>query len=237
MKFEYPLQTGTLIKRYKRFLADIETDDGIITVHCPNTGSMKGCAEPGSPVWLWDSENPKRKYRHSWELVENQFGHLIGINTNRANYLIKEAIISKVLNNLDYDEIRSEVPYGDEKSRIDLLLTHQNKNIWVEVKNTTLLEIDEAGDSQGYFPDAVTSRGTKHLRELMAQVEKGDRAVLVFCVQHMGIKTVKAAKHIDPVYAETFKQAADAGVEIIAAQTLITDTEIKVVGELPVVFL
>ena len=236
MKFEYPLQIGTLIKRYKRFLADIETDKGLITIHCPNTGSMKGCAEPGSRVWFWDSENPKRKYRHSWELVENQLGHLIGINTNRANHLIKEAIIEKVLNNLDYDEIKSEVSYGDEKSRIDLRLTHQNKNIWVEVKNTTLLEFDEAGDSQGYFPDAVTSRGTKHLRELMAQVKKGDRAVLVFCVQHMGIKTVKAAAHIDPVYAETLKQAADAGVEIIAAQTLITDKEIKIIGELPVVF-
>ncbi len=236
MKFEYPLQTGILIKRYKRFLADIETDNGVITIHCPNTGSMKGCAEPGSKVWFWDSGNPKRKYRHSWELVENQFSHLIGINTNRANHLIKEAITDKVLNNLEFDTIKSEIPYGEEKSRIDLLLTHQNKNIWVEVKNTTLLEIDETGDSQGYFPDAVTSRGTKHLRELMAQVEKGDRAVLIFCVQHMGIKTVKAAAHIDPVYAGTLKQAADAGVEIIAAQTLITDNEIKVIGELPIAF-
>ncbi|MCP3673374.1 MAG: DNA/RNA nuclease SfsA [Gammaproteobacteria bacterium] len=236
MKFEYPLQTGTLIKRYKRFLADIETDKGAITIHCPNTGSMKGCAEPGSRVWFWDSGNPKRKYRHSWELVENQFGHLIGINTNRANHLIKEAITNKVLNNFEFDTIKSEVPYGEEKSRIDLLLTYQNKNIWVEVKNTTLLEIDETSDTQGYFPDAVTSRGTKHLRELMAQVEKGDRAVLVFCVQHLGIKTVKAAAHIDPVYAEKLKQVADAGVEIIAAQTLITDNEITVIGELPFVF-
>ena len=95
MKFEYPLQSGILIKRYKRFLADVETDSGIITIHCPNTGSMKGCAEPGSRIWFWDSENPKRKYRHSWEFVENHLGHMIGINTNRANHLIKEAIIRR----------------------------------------------------------------------------------------------------------------------------------------------
>jgi sugar fermentation stimulation protein A len=236
MIFEYPLLTGTLVKRYKRFLADIETDSGIMTIHCPNTGSMSGCAEPGSRVWYWDSANLKRKYRHSWELVEDKSGHMIGINTNRANHLIKEAIEQKILVDCEYDTLQSEVRYGEENSRIDLLLSKDNKKTWVEVKSTTLLEFDETNNSQGYFPDSVTSRGTKHLRELMLQVAQGDKAKLIFCVQHSGIKSVKAATHIDPLYAKTLKQAAEAGVEIIAAETLITETEIKVIGQLPVIF-
>lgn len=237
MKFEKSLQSGTLIKRYKRFLADIKTSDGLITIHCPNTGSMKGCAEPGNEVWFWDSGNPKRKYACSWELVKNPQGHMIGINTGRANALVKEAIINKVLTNLDYDEIKTEVAYGEEKSRIDILLTHNNKNTWIEVKNTTLLAVDEKGKNQGYFPDSVTTRGTKHLRELMQQVKNGDRAVLVFCVQHTGIKTVKPAAHIDKAYADTLKQAYDAGVEIIAAKTEfnLLAGEIKITGQLPVI--
>jgi len=234
MKFEYPLQKGILIKRYKRFLADIETDNGVITIHCPNTGSMKGCAEPGSKVWYWDSQNPKRKYPHSWEFLGNHQGHLIGINTNRANHLIKEAIVDGILPNLEYDKISSEVYYGKEKSRIDLLLEKGSSKTWIEVKNVTMLEVDPNSGSQGYFPDAVTSRGSKHLRELMAQVELGDRAVLIFCVQHTGIETVRPATHIDPLYSETLKQAADAGVEIIAAKAMINEQEIKIIGQLPV---
>ena len=134
MKFEHPLQSGLLIKRYKRFLADIKTQHGDITIHCPNTGSMRGCAEPGSEVWFWDSGNPKRKYAHSWELVKNSKGHMIGVNTGRANALVKEAIINKVIKDLDYDDIKTEVSYGEEKSRIDILLTHYKQNIWIEVK-------------------------------------------------------------------------------------------------------
>lgn len=234
MKFEYPLQTGTLIKRYKRFLADVETDSGLITIHCPNTGSMRGCAEPGSTVWFWDAHNPKRKYRHSWELVQNNLGQMIGINTGRANHLVKEAIVDGLLAGFTYDELRTEVSYGEEKSRIDILLSNNQQKTWIEVKNVTLQEIDDQGTAQGYFPDAVTSRGTKHLRELMQQVKQGDRAVLIFCVQHTGIKSVKAAQHIDHQYAETLKQAAAAGVEIIAVETSITTTEIKVTGQIPV---
>lgn len=236
MKFENPLRSGILIKRYKRFLADVETESGMLTIHCPNTGSMAGCAVPGSRVWFWDSGNPKRKYLHSWELVENIHGHMIGINTGRANHLIKEAIVNKVLNHFEYEEIRSEVTYGNERSRIDLLLTKADHNTWIEVKNVTLLELDDSGNGQGYFPDSVTSRGSKHLRELMLQVSKGDRAVLIFCVQHTGINSVKAARHIDPVYAETLQQAVAAGVEIIAAETMINENEIKVIGQLPVLF-
>ncbi len=243
MNFEHRLLSGKLIKRYKRFLADIETPNGQLTIHCPNTGSMKGCAEAGSPVWYWDSENPKRKYRHTWEMLENSQGHRIGINTHRANHLVKEALIENIFPSLAYDElsdeIRTEVKYGDENSRIDILLTQDiakgaNK-IWIEVKNTTLLDSIDGNKPQGFFPDAVTSRGTKHLRELMQQVKKGDRAVLVFCVQHTGIESVTAAAHIDPLYAKTLKEAVDAGVEVIATKTNLNDGEIKIVGQLPFV--
>jgi len=235
MKFEHNLQSGLLLKRYKRFLADIAINSKTFTIHCPNTGSMKGCAEPGSNIWFWDSENPKRKYRHTWELIENHLGHMIGINTNRANKLVKEAIIDGVFNNLEFDKISQEVSYGDEKSRIDLLLEKSGNKTWIEVKNVTLLDEDQPDKGIGYFPDAVTTRGSKHLRELMAQVKQGDRSVLIFCVQHTGIKTVQAAAHIDPVYASTLKQAKDAGVEIIAATTLINDQEIRITGEIPVI--
>jgi len=234
MKYEYPLQSGILIRRYKRFLADVITDAGKITIHCPNTGSMKGCAEPDSNVWFWDSQNPKRKYRHSWELVENNLGQMIGINTNRANQLVKEAITNGIFSGFEYDNIRSEVTYGREKSRIDLLLEQGDNKVWIEVKNVTLLDEENPVGGKGFFPDAVTSRGTKHLRELITQVEKGDRAVLVFCVQHTGIKTVQAAAHIDPLYASTLQKAANAGVEIIAAKTDINEQEIRITGQLPV---
>jgi len=249
MKFEYPLESGKLIKRYKRFLADVSSNGDEFTVHCPNTGSMKGCATPGSKVWFWNSKNPKRKYLHTWEMLENEQGHLIGINTHRANALVREAIENNIFPSIPFDQtndlLKSEVAYGKEKSRIDLLLTQKNlleeselqvskkSRIWIEVKNTTLLDSINEEDTEGYFPDAVTSRGTKHLRELIQQVNNGDRAVLIFCVQHTGIKSVRAASHIDPLYAQTLQQAVEAGVEVIATKTYLSEEEIKIVGEIP----
>lgn len=213
MKLEN-LIPGRLIKRYKRFLADIELDNGdIVTVHCPNTGSMKNCADPGSRVWVCDSGNPKRKYPLGWELVEVEQQYLACINTGRANKLIKEAIENDVIVELSgYSSLKQEVRYG-ENSRIDILLQDQQRgNAWVEIKNVTLLE----EDNWGSFPDAVTTRGAKHLQELMAMVKQGDRAVMLFCVPHTGIKRVRAAAHIDPNYARLLTEAANAGVEVLA---------------------
>ena len=170
MKFDPPLQTATLIKRYKRFMADVELSNGeVLTLHCPNTGSMKNCAEPGSQVWFSDSGNPKRKYPHTWELVSVEGNFVAGINTNRANALVKEALENNVVPALSgYDELRSEVKYGEENSRIDLLLERGDERCYVEVKNVTL----GMGDGLGMFPDAVSARGTKHLRELKQMVEQ-----------------------------------------------------------------
>lgn len=224
---------GELLKRYKRFLADVRLPDGTeVTAHCPNTGSMKNCAEPGSRVWLLDSGNPKRKYPLGWELVEIDQQYLACINTGRANALVKEAILDGVISELEgYDNIRQEVKYG-ENSRIDLLLESESKAAaWVEVKNVTLLE----EDNKGYFPDAVTKRGAKHLRELMAMVAQGDRAVMLFCVPHTGIKQVSPADNIDPEYGQLLREASAAGVEILAYGAEITSEEIKLVTRLTVV--
>lgn len=231
MKYQPSLDSGTLIKRYKRFLADVELKSGQqITIHCPNTGSMTGCAEPGVPVYFSTSENKKRKYPNTFELSSNSHGHLIGVNTGQANYLVKEAIEEGVIEALSgYQSLATEVKYGNENSRIDIMLSDSNKpDCFIEIKSTTLLLDAEQG--LGAFPDAVTTRGQKHLRELMEMIEQGNRAVLVFLVQHTGIKTVTVAEQIDPTYAEQLKKAYAAGVEILVMHTHITPDEIKVVS-------
>lgn len=214
MQFDPPLQCGVLIRRYKRFLVDVRLVDGSeITLHCPNTGSMKNCAEPGSRVWFSDSGNDKRKYRHTWELVEVQGGAIAGINTARANALVQEVIaLGRIPELAGYAHVRSEVKYGNENSRIDLLLEDDNRPpCFIEIKNVTLAE-----GATGHFPDAVTDRGRKHLRELMTVVEQGNRAILFFCVQHTGVQVVKPADHIDPAYGKQLREAAQSGVEVIA---------------------
>jgi len=215
MQFAEPLVATRLVKRYKRFLADvIHPDKGEITVHCPNTGSMKNCWQPGWTAWVSDSHNPKRKYRYSWVLSESPDGALIGINTQLSNQIALQGIeAGKVRELSDFETIRSEVKYGKENSRIDLLLSEPGgRQCFIEVKNVTLMEQPGCG----FFPDAVSVRGQKHLRELIECVKQGHRAVLFFLVQHSQIETVSVARHIDPDYAELFDQAIAAGVEVIA---------------------
>lgn len=227
------MQSGRLIKRYKRFLADIELENGReLTVHCPNTGSMKNCADPGSAVWIQDSGNLKRKYPFGWELVQVEGRFWACINTGRANALIREGIETGVISELQgYESLRQEVKYGDENSRIDLLLEDQNKPCcYVEIKNVTLLE----NNGIGAFPDAVTARGAKHLRELMLMVEQGHRAVLMFCVAHTGIERVRPADHIDPEYGQLLREAVSAGVEVYAYGARITPDEVTISRPLPV---
>lgn len=215
MKFPEPLIEGSLIRRYKRFLADVRLPDSTeVTAHCPNTGSMLGCQPPDGRVWLSRSDNPARKLLYTWELVETAPGTLACINTARPNAQAREAIeAGRISELMGYSHCRPEVKYGEEKSRIDLLLSgHEAEpDAWVEVKNVTLEE-----NGQGFFPDAVTTRGQKHLRELMAQVALGDRAVLFFVVNHTGIETVRPADHIDQHYGQLLRQACDAGVEVMA---------------------
>jgi sugar fermentation stimulation protein A len=208
------LQSALLIKRYKRFLTDLQRGDGEqMTVHCPNTGSMRNCLEPMAPCWYSTSDSKTRKYAHTLEIVTTPTGDLAGINTARANGLVEEAIAAGVISELQgYPVLRREVAYGDEKSRIDFLLERDAEKCYLEVKNVTLME----QQGQGLFPDAVSERGSKHLRELMQMVREGHRAVLLYCVQHTGIEWVEPADGIDPLYGRTLREAIALGVEVLA---------------------
>ena len=199
MNLPGPLLRGTLIRRYKRFLADIALDDGEdITAHCPNPGSMLGLNAPGVRVWVSRSDDPKRKLAHTWEVVEIGGGILAGINTNRPNKLVAEALSADAIPALSgYETIRPEVKYR-EGSRVDFLLTHPDRaDCYLEVKNVHMMR--EPGLAE--FPDCVTKRGAKHMDDLAAMRAEGHRAVVLFVVQMTGCERFAPAADIDPGYA------------------------------------
>lgn len=233
MDYTPALQSARLIKRYKRFLADIITPQGeTLTIHCANTGAMTGCATPGDTVWYSTSESLTRKYPHSWELTETQQGEWICVNTLRANQLVREAIEAQTIPQLaGYSGLQAEVKYGAEGSRIDFLLqAERRRNCYIEVKSVTLSE-----QGKGYFPDAVTVRGQKHLRELAKIAENGERAVLFFAVLHSGIEDVSPARHIDAHYAELLARAQQSGVEVISYKAQLSPTGLSLKKRLEMV--
>lgn len=214
MKFDSPLIAGRLIRRYKRFLADVVLDDGRhVIAHCPNTGSMLGCKAQGLRVWLSPADKPGRRLKWTWELVETGTGALVGIHTGRSNALVAEAIHAGWVEGLaDYDSLRREVAHPSG-GRTDLLLASRHRPpCWVEVKNVTAA----ARGREALFPDAVSARATRHLNHLVDSVEAGDRAVLCFCVQREDIDRVVPARAIDPAYTRALARAVDAGVEVLA---------------------
>lgn len=223
MHFDTPLIPGTLLKRYKRFLADVRLEDGsVVTAHCPNSGSMKGYNDEGLKVRLSESANPKRKLRYTWELVEDAHGDTVMVHAARANALAAEAIRNGIVTELQgYTSLRSEVKYGSRNSRVDLLLENGDEQCFVEVKSVTLLE----GNTL-MFPDAVTTRGAKHLEELMEMRTEGHRAVLFFAVLREGGKRFEAAAHIDPDYAALLAQARAKGVEILVYRAVFGENAI-----------
>lgn len=217
MIFNLPLQQATLIKRYKRFLADVILADGTeTTIYCANTGAMTGCGQQGDTIFYSTSNNKKRKYQYTWEFTLTSEEHLICVNTAKANSLVAEAIEQNKISELvNYQDCKAEVKYGEENSRIDFLLSDPNKvDCYVEVKSCTLLD-ERYQTGNGYFPDAVTTRGQKHLRELIEMKQQGFRSVLLFAVLHAGIKNVQPADFIDKKYAALFEQAKAEGVEVI----------------------
>ncbi len=226
------LLPATLLRRYKRFLADVRLESGEeLTVHCPNTGAMTGCAEPGSRVWLHDSGNPKRKYRYTWELVESGDGHLACVHSARANALVAEALAEGALPFLEgYPGVAREVAFGGEGSRVDFLLDGPRGQCLVEVKSVTL----HVGDGLGLFPDAPSVRGRKHLRELARSAAAGRRALLLFVAQHSGIQRVAPADRIDPAYGEALREAMAAGVEVHACGVQVAPQEMVLVAGLAV---
>ena len=227
---------GQLQRRYKRFLADVILEDGrAITAHCPNTGSMKHCVEAGAEVWLSVSDNPGRRYPYTWEYIVTGRGDWICVNTGNANRLVEEAVVAgRIVELSGYREVLREVRYGAQNSRVDLKLSGRGPDCYVEVKSVTLLE-KPVSRGDGFFPDAVTERGSKHLRELMGVVQQGDRAVQLFCVQHTGIKRVRPADHIDADYGELLREAAGCGVEILAYKVRRSSSGFRLWRSLPVV--
>lgn len=235
MRFTTPLLPGRLIKRYKRFLADVALDEGeMITATCPNTGSMMGLVEPGSRVWVSVSDSPTRKYPHTWEMVEADLGEgpgLVGINTNHPNKLVAEAIDGGMVKALKgYPTLRREVKYG-RNSRIDILLECPVKGAcYVEIKNVHMMR--QAGHAE--FPDSVTERGAKHLAEMSDMVGDGHRAVMVYLVQRGDATSLSLAADVDPRYVTAFKAARDAGVEAIALRCRVSPREIAVEKAIPI---
>ncbi len=229
MEFPAQLIPARLIKRYKRFLADVELGSGeLITVHCPNTGAMSGCAEPGRHIWLSVSDSKTRKYPHTWELIDTGAG-MACVHSARANAVVSEAVESGLVTALGgYSTLKREVKYG-AGSRADMVLEGEGVRCVVEVKSVTLLQ----SGNTGAFPDAVSTRARKHVQELQAVVESGERAVIFFCVLHQGIEQVVPAWDIDRAYCEALEAALAAGVEAMAWSADVTLSGINLQREIP----
>ena len=228
MIFPAPLEQGILLKRYKRFLADVRLRDGTeVTVHCPNSGSMLSCSRPGSAVYISRSASPRRKYPFTLEMIRED-STWIGVNTSLTNHIVVEGIENGDIPELRRpDSIRREVKVS-AASRLDVLLTKGTRDIFMEIKSCTL-----AVDSCAMFPDAVTSRGTRHLRELADLVKQGREGILFFLVQRLDADSFRPAAHIDPVYARTLAEVQGQGVRILVYQAEVLPEEIRIVGALP----
>ena len=219
MRFQTDLIPARLIRRYKRFLADASLEDGReITAHCANPGSMMGLADEGMKIWLEPNDDPKKKLKYGWRLVDHENGHFTGVDTSVPNRALKAALEAREVAGLgDYESVRAEVKYG-ENSRIDFLLQGGGPDTYVEVKSVTLSR--QTGLAE--FPDSVTKRGAKHLSELSAMVPQGHRAVMLYLIQRTDCTAMTLAADIDPTYAQAFKDARKTGVEVLCLSTRIT---------------
>ena len=231
MRFQTPLVPARLIRRYKRFLADIQLGDGReVTAHCANPGSMMGLAEPGMKIWVEPNDDPKKKLKYGWRLVDHENGHYTGVDTAVPNRALKAALIAgEVPEFAEYSTVLPEQKYG-EKSRIDFLLRQDGlQDAYVEVKSVTLSR--QAGLAE--FPDSVTARGTKHLGELAAMVGEGHRAVMFYLVQRTDCERMTLAGDIDPTYAAAFEAARAAGVEVLCYGTKISPEGVELGRPVP----
>ena len=222
-------QPATLLRRYKRFLADVVLPDGQeLTVHCPNTGAMTGCMEAGARVWLSQSDNPKRKYAMTWEAIELSSGAAICIHSAHANRVVAEALAAGTIPELAAYQVHKREVKLNEGSRVDFLLSEPGDCV-VEVKSVTLgLE-----GGVGAFPDAVSTRASRHLEELIQHVEQGDRAVLLLLAMHTGIERIAPADPIDPKYGDTLRRAVAAGVEVLCYGCEVSAAGVRLSRPLP----
>ncbi|WP_298492907.1 DNA/RNA nuclease SfsA [uncultured Maritimibacter sp.] len=233
MDFSPPLIPATLLRRYKRFLADCTLADGTeVTAHCANPGSMMGLAEPGSRIWLEPNDDPKKKLKYGWRLVEHGDGHFTGVDTALPNRMLKAALTERRIPEVAaYPDLQAEVRYG-EKSRVDFRLSGDGlPPLWLEVKSVTLSRV--AGVAE--FPDSVTQRGARHMADLAAMARQGDRAVIFYLVQRTDAQEVRLAADIDPTYAQAVSDAVAAGVEVIAYDTRLSPQSVALGRRLPVI--
>ena len=229
MRFATPLVPARLIRRYMRFLSDVELADGtVVRAHCPNPGSMMGLKDEGTRVWLEPNDDPKKKLDWGWRLVELA-GAFVGIDTSAANKVVAEGLAAGIDGLDGYNSVRPEVKYR-EKSRVDFLLSGEGRrDCYLEVKSVTLSRQEGLAE----FPDSVTTRGAKHLGDLAAMVKQGHRAVLLFLVQRTDCSRVTLAQDLDPTYAAAFKAAMNAGVEVRCFSCAITSDSITLADEVP----
>lgn len=220
---------GALIKRYKRFLADVRLDNGdVVTAHCPNSGSMKSCCEPGRPVYVSHQDSPKRKLKYTWEIID-MGSSLVGVNTNIPNRLVKSSVEAGAVPELaGYQTVLSEVKVSDH-SRLDLMLDDPDRGrCYIEIKNCSLV-------AQGHaqFPDAVTERGLKHIHELESLLQQGNRCVMFYLIQRMDADRFSPADHIDPAYGKGLRHGVEQGVEVLVYDTVITPRSITIGNKVP----
>ena len=231
MRFQTPLQPARLIRRYKRFLADIQLEENgqEVTAHCANPGSMMGLAEPGTRIWVEPNDDPKKNLKYGWRLVDHENGHFTGVDTSLPNKALKAALMARAVPGLEaYETVLPEQKYG-KNSRIDFLLRQGGlPDAYVEVKSVTLSR--QAGLAE--FPDSVTTRGRKHLEELAQMARAGHRAVMLFLVQRTDCQTVTLAADIDPAYAATYAEVSKAGVETLCLGCAITPDAVEVARQL-----
>ena len=225
MEFATPLVPARLIRRYKRFLADMRLEDGReVVAHCANPGSMMGLAEPGMLCWLEPNDDPKKKLKYGWRLVEHETGHFTGVDTSVPNRALKAALLAHQVPGLpEYETVRAEVKYG-RNSRVDFLLSGAEGDTYVEVKSVTLCRVPGLAE----FPDSVTARGAKHLEDLAGVVAAGHRALMLYLVQRTDCAGVSIAGDIDPAYAAAFRAARAAGVEVLCLGTEITPEAVTI---------
>lgn len=230
MRFSPVLASGRLLRRYKRFLAEVAATGGPLTLHCPNTGAMSGCSDPGLEVWFSRSSNAARKYPHTLEVVCTSRGR-VGVNTARANGLVAEALgLDRIAELSGYWRHTAEVRIPDSRGRFDFLLEGASRRCWVEVKSLTW-----CGDGgRGAFPDTVSERALRHVQALVERVRQGDRAVLLFCVQHTGVRFATTADEIHPAYGAAVRAAVASGVEVIAYRCTIERDRIELTDRLAV---
>ena len=222
MEFKEKLLQGTLVKRYKRFFVDIKYNNKIITIYCPNSGSMMGLLNKGNKVWFSKSDNPKRKLKYTLEIIQVE-KKMVGINTLIANKIVLEALNQKKIKNLaEFDNIKTEVKFSD-KTRFDFLISNNKEKCFLEVKNVTLVRKEKIAE----FPDAITSRGTKHLKELIAAKKKGLKSYILYLIQREDCKTFKIAKDIDQEYKIAFSKALKNGVMVLCYDCKLSNEEIK----------